>query len=144
MMDNCSPALTPGEVERLPTEFTDVPPASVAYGSHIVIGVTEYGWSYLEAAVRAGHMPHFEGIELALAAYFLFCRREIRQLISGGTLGDAIDWAEFSVRYRRLAETLLAEAQVLESVAAYLNVTESPEQVSLDEWAHLLGLLEGR
>lgn len=109
--------LSAEQVQQLPAEYTDIAPGDVAYASPlwaIVADDSNWGRVWLEAAVRAGHVPHQEGIELAQQGVFLFTRAHVQQSIDGGVLGDAEGWLSAAQMYRRFATLLNAEADSLD------------------------------
>lgn len=117
------PELTLGQVAQLPTAYCDVERASVLYGAPLHDTVCEFTWgrSFLEGAVRAGHVPHAEGTELAHEGLFLFTRGQVTASVQQGEDGEAEMWLAFAEVYRKQAERLQREAQYLDSWAALLR-----------------------
>ncbi len=111
------PDLTEAEVAELPAQYYDVPRDSVRYGEALPVVVQrEMPWrSWLEAAVRAGWVPHQEGIELAERAVFVWVRARVAESLTAGADGDAEGWLSgFAEAYRLFADCLLREAEQLE------------------------------
>ncbi len=124
------PDLNEEEVSKLPAEHADVDPASIRYGASLLdVIASQAPWrSWLEAAVRAGHVPHQDGIELAQAAQIVWVRARAQEDVDGGVLGDASGWlTAFAEGYRSFAGGLLAEAEALEAWAA--DLLEAPARV---------------
>ena len=112
-----TPNLTQEELALLLAEVTDVDPAEITYGVFLPDAVASQGpWrSWLEAAVRAGYVPHQEGIQLAQQAMFAYVRARVQEHVDRGLEGDALEWLKFYRPYRTLAAQLLAEADALEA-----------------------------
>ena len=107
--------LNPHQVRDLPTEHTDVGPGDVMYAEPLwAIAKDRRGRDWLEAAVRAGMVPHQEGIELAQQGLFLVTRSQVQDYIDQGELGEANGSLMFADAYRRFATLLLEEAAALE------------------------------
>jgi hypothetical protein len=98
----------------------------VRYGeslTEVVAGQTSWR-SWLEAAVRAGYVPHQDGIQLAQEAQFLFIRARVREDVEADDPGEAVGWLGIARDYRVLAMRLLTEAEALDAWAAALGDAE--------------------
>ncbi len=122
------PDLALEELSQLPLEHAaDVDPASIRYGASLPdVVASQAPWgSWLEAAVRAGYVPHQDGIELAQAAQMLLVRSRVSQDVEARVLGDASEWLSASAEaYRLFAQRLLLEADALGQWAAHLDQGE--------------------
>ncbi len=117
------PDLTEEELSQLPAEHADVDPASIRYCASLLdVIASQAPWrSWLEAAVRAGYVPHQDGIELALQALFRWTRARVREGLAAGRIDDAVGWLRFAEAFRSLADRLLTEAQALDAWLAELR-----------------------
>lgn len=83
---------------------------------HVGVHIPRYGtparelisddWSWLEAMVLAGYVPHFEGIELAIRGTHSWWLREMRYAEAKGADGDALNWVDGVELYQRLISLL--------------------------------------
>ncbi len=117
------PDLSEDELSQLALEHTDVDPASVRYGASLLdVIASQAPWrSWLEAAIRAGYVPHQDGIKLAQEALFAWTRARVSEDLAAGLVGDALDWLRFAETYRAFARRLLMEADALNVWAAELR-----------------------
>lgn len=97
-----------------------------AYGEPLVDVITApgLGWDWFEAAVIAGHVPHLEGIELALRATHASYLGEVTKAEAQGVLGDALGWTQEADTYRRLIALLEGFVAELEERSAAINRRE--------------------
>jgi hypothetical protein len=99
------PRLQKEAVAKLAKYRADVSDPSALYGLPLSRAVEGRGWSWLEAAVYAGHVPHFEGIELAARATFELFAHEIENAEEADRVGDAVSAAADAMEmFERLGE----------------------------------------
>jgi len=79
---------------------TEIP----AYGTSLpeIIARSAPWRDWLEGAVLAGHVPHLEGIEIAVRGADAFTWEQIEESKEHGALGDAIGWTHTADHYRVL------------------------------------------
>jgi len=89
--------LSQQQVEQLaPYTFDCRGLARPRYGAPLEEAISGVGWSWLEAVVMSGRLPHFEGISLAARASVLYWRAEMSRAERCGVDGDAIGWTQGS------------------------------------------------
>jgi hypothetical protein len=97
-------------VADLASHAFDIAPAEGAslYGAKLpAVVACAGGREWLEAAVLAGHLPHIEGIALALRGVHLWTLEQVAECEAGDFSGDSVDWLEGAiVSYRDLIEML--------------------------------------
>ena len=84
------PALVAAQLRR---DGVDCTPHDPVYGTplgEIVDG--SWGWSWLEGAVTAGHVPHVEGVMLAVRGIHAMSMEELRRSDAAGADGDILGW----------------------------------------------------
>ncbi len=117
------PDLTEDELSEIPAEHADIDPASIRYGTSLLdVIASQSPWrSWLEAAVRAGYVPHQDGIELAQEALFRWTRARVLEDLAAGRIGDALGWLHYAETYRSFARRLLVEADALDAWAVEIS-----------------------
>lgn len=100
------------------------------FGDRLRDIVGESGWSWLEDAVLAGHMPHLEGTTLALRAARAFVLSEIDDAEAQGVDGDALGWATaFAESFREIIVMLEEHVTELEHRGAEILRREQSSDV---------------
>jgi hypothetical protein len=117
------------------------------YGQALAEVVEVSGWSWLEAAILAGHVPHLEGTSLALRAAHAWYMSEVRGYEAQGVIGDALGWANADA-YREMIAMLEGFVAEMERETARLSrVTSEQSEVPCEiqaRWAEDAEAAEGR
>ncbi len=114
------PQLSAAQLAQLPPEVDD-PTIQVDYGAPLLEAIVaqepDCGW--LEGAVRAGYVPHFAGVRLALQARSLQVRGQVETDLREKEVDDArARLQQAAAENRELARALELEADGLEARAA--------------------------
>ncbi len=114
------PQLSAAQLAQLPPEVDD-PTIQVYYGAPLLEAIVaqepDCGW--LEGAVRAGYVPHFAGVRLALQARSLRVRAQVETDLRENEVDDArARLQQAAAENRELARALELEADGLEARAA--------------------------
>jgi len=104
---------------------------------------------WLEAAVLAGYVPYFQGIELALRACHIFGLRHVQESVWLGLDDDAIKWTRASDLYREwiaLLELFVVEmeghgAAIAQRTAEHYEWTPAPKRNGSDRIVSLNDVL---
>lgn len=95
------------------------------HGTPLAEALEGTGWSWLEAAVLAGHAPHFEGVLLAIRALHAMWTEEIADSYADGADGDALGWTQQADQYREAIVILEGFVVEMELRAAALSAQPS-------------------
>jgi hypothetical protein len=112
--DEQRPNLPPWVTADLAAHAVDFTGDFPQYGQPLAELLKGTGWSWLEAAVLAGYVPHLEGTTLAIRGSHAIACQEFTESLAQGAHGDAIGWTQQADHYREiiaLLEDLVVELE---------------------------------
>jgi hypothetical protein len=104
--DEQRPNLPPWVTADLVAHAVDFTGDFPRYGQPLPELLEGTGWSWLEAAVLAGYVPHLEGTALAIRGSHAITVQEITESLAKGADGDAIGWTQQADHYREIIALL--------------------------------------